>query len=225
LFAARYAASNGAEGYVSIEVSPRLAHDTAGTIAEAERIWRALARPNVMIKVPGTPEGMAAIRELIARGINVNVTLLFSLERYREAADAYIEGLEQAAASGRELESIASVASFFLSRIDVAVDPQLDVLIAERGNAAREAKALRGETAIAKAKRAYAMYGQLFAAKRFGKLAAKGARPQRLLWASTGTKNPNDSDVKYVEALIGPDTINTMPLATLRAYADHGDPA
>ncbi|HEX6999644.1 MAG TPA: transaldolase [Gammaproteobacteria bacterium] len=225
LFLPTYEASGGQDGFVSLEVSPRLAHDAEGTIAEAQRLWAALGRRNVMIKVPGTEAGLEALRRLIAAGVNVNVTLLFSLERYREVAAAYMDGLEQAAEAGRPLAAIASVASFFLSRIDVAVDPQLDTLIAEQGRSREEAKALRGEVAIASAKRAYAIYRDVFGGRRFARLAPQGARPQWLLWASTGTKNPRESDVKYVDALIGPETINTMPHATLLAYADHGDPA
>ncbi|HEY8518909.1 MAG TPA: transaldolase [Gammaproteobacteria bacterium] len=225
LFLPTYEASGGRDGFVSLEVSPRLAHDAEGTVAEAQRLWAALGRRNVMLKVPGTEAGLEALRRLIAAGVNVNVTLLFSLERYREVAGAYIDGLEQAAAAGRPLDSIASVASFFLSRIDTAVDPRLETLIAEQGPRREEAKALRGEVAIASAKRAYAIYRDVFGGKRFARLAAQGARPQWLLWASTSTKDPRESDVKYVDALIGPETINTMPQQTLLAFADHGDPA
>lgn len=224
LFGNVYERSGGTDGFVSIEVSPYLADDRDATIAEAERLWRVLGCPNVMIKVPGTDAGVEALRVLTARGVNVNVTLLFSLERYREVAEAYLDGLEEAAANGADLSAIASVASFFLSRIDSALDPRLELLIAESGKNQRSAKQLRGRIAISSAKRAYAMYERQRVGKRFARLEAKGARPQRLLWASTSTKNPHESDVKYVEALIGPETVNTMPLATLLAYDDHGMP-
>lgn len=216
---------DGRDGFVSLEVSPLLARDTEGTIAEARRLWRLLDRPNVFIKVPATQEGILAIRQLISEGINVNVTLLFGLERYREVAEAYISGLEGAASSGRPLASIASVASFFLSRIDVLVDGVLEKTIASGGREAEVAKGLIGETAIASAKIAYQMYKEIFSSDRWGRLVDKGALPQRLLWASTSTKNPVYSDVKYIEPLIGPDTVNTLPLEALNAYRDHGNPA
>lgn len=215
-FAGMYASSGGEDGYVSLEVSPHLARAAAGTIAAARRLWAALDRPNAMIKVPGTDQGLAALRTLIGEGINVNVTLLFSVPRYREVAAAYAAGLEDALAQGRELSSIASVASFFLSRIDTAVDRALE---------GRNAPDLAGEAAIASARLAYAALEESLAAERWRALAARGARVQRLLWASTGTKNPAYGDVKYVEPLIGAHTVNTMPLDTLRAYHDHGEPA
>ena len=224
LFEPVYERSARTDGFVSIEVSPYLANDRDATIAEAERLWRVLGCPNVMIKVPGTDAGVEALPVLIARGVNVNVTLLFALERYREVAEAYLDGLEKAAADGADLSAIASVASFFLSRIDTALDPRLELIVAERGKNQRSAKSLRGRIAISSAKRAYAMFEHQRAGKRFAKLEAQGARPQRLLWASTSTKNPRESDVKYVEELIGAETVNTMPLPTLLAYADHGDP-
>ncbi|MGP8050396.1 MAG: transaldolase [Desulfobaccales bacterium] len=207
----------GTDGFVSLEVNPHLAHDTSGTIAEARRLWGKLDRPNVFIKVPATHEGLPAIRQLISEGINVNVTLLFGLPRYREVAEAYTSGLEERTARGEHLR-VASVASFFLSRIDTLVDQTLKRL----GGAAA---ALEGEVAIASAKVAYAIYRQLCGGDRFKALQEKGARPQRLLWASTSTKNPAYSDVKYVEPLIGPETINTMPQETINAYRDHGQPA
>jgi transaldolase len=225
LFRPLYDRLDGADGFVSLEVNPHLAHDTAGTVAEARRLWQALARPNVLIKVPATREGLPAIRQLISEGINVNVTLLFGLPRYREVAAAYIAGLEDRAAQGQRLERVASVASFFLSRIDVLLDPKLEKLVAAAGSQARTAGDLVGQVAIASAKQAYAIYREIFGGDRFGKLAARGARPQRLLWASTSTKNPAYPDVKYVEPLIGPDTVNTLPPETLEAYRDHGDPA
>jgi transaldolase len=225
LFRPTYDRLEGKDGFVSLEVNPHLAHDTQGTVAEARRLWAALDRPNVFIKVPATLEGLRSIRQLISEGINVNVTLLFGLPRYREVADAYISGLETRAAKGLPIEAVASVASFFLSRIDVLVDPLLEKIIAKRGSEAPIATGLRAQTAIASAKVAYRIYKEVFSSGRFRELAALGARPQRVLWASTGTKNPEYSDVKYVEALIGPETINTLPPETLKAYRDHGDPA
>ena len=225
LFRPVYDGSDGADGYVSLEVSPHLAADAEGTISEARRLWAALGQPNVMIKVPGTPAGLVAIRQLIGAGINVNVTLLFSVERYREVAAAYAAGLEAALEAGRPLARIASVASFFLSRIDTAVDARLDRLAQDDEARASEALRLRGAAAIASARLAYAVYEESIATPRWRRLAAEGARVQRLLWASTGTKDPAYSDVKYVEPLIGPATVNTLPLDTLRAYHDHGDPA
>jgi transaldolase len=194
-------------------------------VAEARQLWQALDRPNVLIKVPATKEGLPAIRQLISEGINVNVTLLFGLPRYREVAEAYISGLEDRAAPGQPLGRVASVASFFLSRIDVLLDPQLEKLAAADGPVAQTARDLIGQVAIASAKEAYRIYQEIFGSARFQKLAAHGARPQRLLWASTSTKNPAYPDVKYVEPLIGPDTVNTLPPETLEAYRDHGDPA
>lgn len=224
-FRALYEETGGGDGYVSLEVSPRLARDTAGTVKEARRLWAALNRPNVLIKVPATQAGLPAIRQLISEGINVNVTLLFGLERYRAVAEAYIAGLEDRLAQGQPVAGVASVASFFLSRIDVLVDPLLEEKMAGKGPQAEQAKSLRGQVAIASAKVAYKIYQETFGSKRFQALAAQGAKPQRLLWASTSTKNPAYSDVKYVEALIGPDTINTIPLETFNAYKDHGNPA
>lgn len=220
-----YDDSDGRYGFVSLEVDPNLARDTSGTISEAKRLWKKVDRPNVFIKVPGTKEGLPAIEELLAAGINVNVTLLFSLASYREVVHAYLRGLERRSEAGHSLEHIASVASFFLSRIDVKVDPRLDEITAEGGEQAEVAARLRGNTAIANAKIAYQIYGEIFESARFEKLAEKGARTQRVLWASTSTKDPQYSDVKYVEALIGPETINTMPMETLDAYRDHGNPA
>ena len=223
-FRAVYDRTDGKDGYVSLEVNPHLAHDTPGTIEEARRLWTALDRPNVLIKVPATAEGLPAIRQLISEGISVNVTLLFGLPRYRQAADAYIAGIETRAAQGKPVKHVASVASFFLSRIDAKVDPSLEIFIAQGGSEAETAKQVHGEVAVASAKMAYQTYKDIVGSARFKKLADKGARPQRLLWASTGTKNPDYSDVKYVESLIGPDTVNTVPVETLDAYRDHGDP-
>ncbi len=224
LFRPLYDRLDGADGFVSLEVSPRLAHDTAGTIAEARRLWAAVGRPNVMIKVPGTKEGLPAIRQLIGEGINVNITLLFGLPRYRQVAEAYIAGLETLAARGKPLKSTASVASFFLSRIDVLIDPMLKKAGAKNSSKADLAEKLKGQTAILSAKEAYLIYRELFNDKKFNKLKAKGAKNQRLLWASTSTKNPDYSDLKYVDGLIGPETVNTIPLETLAAYRDHGEP-
>jgi transaldolase len=219
-----YDRTEGEDGYVSLEVNPHLAHDTKGTIEEARRLWVALNRPNVLIKVPATAEGLPAIQQLISEGINVNVTLLFGLPRYRQVADAYIAGIEARAVQGKPLKYLVSVASFFIGRIDALVDPLLEKLIAQGGKEAYLAKKARGQVAIASAKMAYQIYKEIFGSDRFEKLAPQGARVQRLLWASTSTKNPDYSDVKYVEALIGPDTVNTVPLETLDAYRDHGKP-
>ena len=223
LFRPLYDRMAGQDGFVSLEVNPHLAQDTQGTLAEARRLWQALARPNVLIKVPATREGLPAIRQLISEGINVNVTLLFGLPRYREVAEAYIAGLEARAAQDQPLNRVASVASFFLSRIDVLLDPKLEKLAAAGGPQAQTARDLVGQVAIASAREAYRIYREIFGSARFQKLA--GARPQRLLWASTSTKNPAYPDVKYVEPLIGPDTVNTLPPETLEAYRDHGEPA
>ncbi|MGO8763302.1 MAG: transaldolase [Desulfobaccales bacterium] len=225
LFRPLYDREGGQDGFVSLEVNPHLARDTRSTLAEARHLWQALARPNVLIKVPATREGLPAIRQLITEGINVNVTLLFGLPRYREVAQAYIAGLEARAAQGRPLNRVASVASFFLSRIDVLLDPQVEKLAAAGGPHASTARDLIGQVAIASAKSAYTIYQEIFGSEPFKKLAAQGSRPQRLLWASTSTKNPAYPDLKYVEPLIGPDTVNTLPPETLEAYRDHGDPA
>jgi transaldolase len=212
------------DGYVSLEVNPHLAHDTKGTIAEARRLWRALDRPNVFVKVPATAEGVPAIQQLVSEGINVNVTLLFGLPRYRQVAAAYLAGLESRASQGKSLKHVASVASFFLSRIDVLVDSLLDKVIAQGGPQTALARKALGQAAIASAKTAYQIFQEISGSDRFKRLAAQGARVQRLLWASTSTKNPAYSDLKYVEALIGPDTINTVTVETLDAYRSHGEP-
>lgn len=225
LFRPFFDRTNGRDGFVSLEVNPHLAHDYPGTVTEAHRLWTALDRPNVFIKVPATREGLKAIRQLVSEGINVNVTLLFSLSRYREVTEAYMAGLEDRASDGLSIREVASVASFFLSRIDVLVDPLLEQIVQKGEKDSETASRLVGGTAIACARIAGLMYRRIFATERWKALAAKGAHTQRLLWASTGTKNPRYPDVKYVEALIGPDTVNTMPLKTLRAYRDHGNPA
>jgi transaldolase/glucose-6-phosphate isomerase len=225
LFRPIYDRLEGGDGFVSLEVSPKLAHDTAGTIAEARHFWTAVNRPNLLIKVPGTQEGLLAIQQLIGEGINVNVTLLFGLPRYREVAEAYLLGLEILAANGKPLNRIASVASFFLSRIDVLIDPMLEKLRLKGGPVAGVVVGLHGQVAIASAKVAYQIYQEIFGSARFHKLSQKGVHSQRLLWASTSTKDPDYSDVKYVETLIGRQTVNTIPLETLNAYRDHGKPA
>jgi transaldolase/glucose-6-phosphate isomerase len=225
LFRPLYEKTSGGDGYVSLEVSPHLAHDTQATIAEARRLWADLDRPNVLIKVPATREGLPAIQQLISEGINVNVTLLFGLPRYRAVAEAYISGLESRLAQGGSVDRIASVASFFLSRIDVLVDPMLEKRMKGKGRDSEPAAELHGQAAISSAKVAYQTYKEIFGGDRFQALAQKGAHRQRLLWASTSTKDPTYSDVKYVEALIGPETVNTIPMETLNAYRDHGQPA
>jgi transaldolase len=217
-FRAQYDDSDGADGFVSFEVAPQLARDTNGTIAAARRLWAALDRPNVMIKVPGTPEGLTAVAQLLAEGINVNVTLLFSVARYRQVLEAHAKGLQAALDAGRPVARVASVASFFLSRIDTAVDDELD----RRGP---PASALRGEAALACGRSAYATFEEFCAAAPWQRLESRGVRRQRLLWASTGTKDPSYDDLKYVEPLVGAHTVNTMPLATLHAYRDRGSPA
>jgi len=210
------------DGYVSMEVSPYLARDTRSTLAEARRLWKAVGRENLMIKVPGTPEGIPAIETLISEGINVNVTLLFSRDLYAKAAWAYVAGLEQRAASGQSVSGIAGVASFFVSRIDTAADARLAEAAKAGGERAKTAESLLGKVAIANAKLAYALYKDIIADQRWRALEAKGAMTQRLLWASTSTKNPKYRDVLYIEDLIGKDTVNTVPPATLDAFRDHG---
>ena len=219
-----YEKSNGLDGYVSIEVPPTIANDTATTIAEAKRYYSAIGRPNVMIKIPGTPEGLPAVEAVIAEGINVNVTLLFSVQSYIDTAWAYIKGLEKLAESGGDVSKVASVASFFLSRIDTNIDDRLDAKIKAGGNGAKLIS-LKGKVAIANAKVAYQKYKEIFGGDRWQALAAKGAAVQRLLWASTSTKNPEYSDVMYVDELVGADTVNTLPPNTIEACADHCDPA
>ncbi len=216
-FARVHRATGGADGLVSLEVSPTLAHDTDATIQEAERLWRAVDRPNAMIKIPGTREGLPAIARSIAAGISVNVTLLFSVERYAEVIDAFLEGLERRLAAGLPLGPIASVASFFVSRVDGKVDPLLDALGDPRG--------LRGRIAIANAWVAYGLFERSLGTPRWERLAAAGARPQRPLWASTSTKDPRYPDVHYVEGLVAPRTVNTLTPETFAAYRDHGRPA
>jgi transaldolase len=218
-----YKATNKRDGYVSLEVSPTLARDTKGTIEEARRLWKTVARPNIMIKVPGTPEGAPAVRQLISEGININITLLFAQEAYVKVAEAYMEGLEAAQKAGIDISGIASVASFFVSRIDTLVDSMIDERLKTAQPQDQELlRSLKGKVAIANAKQAYRNYQQMIAGPRWKALAAKGAQVQRLLWASTSTKNPKYRDVLYIEELIGPDTVNTIPPATMDAFRDHG---
>lgn len=205
--------ADGDDGFVSLEVSPHLANNTQGTIDQALQLWKEVDRKNVMIKIPGTKEGLPAIRKCTAEGVNVNITLLFGLDRYREVTDAYISGLEDRVKAGKSIEGITSVASFFLSRIDVMLDPILE----ERG-----LDNLKGEAAIASAKMAYQIYKEVFTSERFQELVKSGAKKQKVLWASTSTKDPSYNDVMYVEALIGDYTINTLPLETIDAFRDHG---
>ena len=216
---------HGSDGYVSLEVSPTLVNDTAGTIAEGLALWHAVSRPNVMIKVPATLEGLPAIRRLTAEGVNVNVTLIFSVERYKLVAEAFLAGLEDRAQAGRPLGRIDSVASFFLSRIDVLIDPQLERIAAEGGERGALAQTMVGEVALASAKQAYQVYKEIFVGPRWTALQAQGAETQRLLWASTGNKNPKYDNLKYVENLIGPHTVNTVPVETLDIFREKGRPA
>ena len=214
-----YDNTGGADGFVSLEVNPLLAHDTNSTITEARRLSAAVNRPNVLIKVPATPEGIPAVHRLIGDGINVNVTLIFSLDIYQQVMEAYIAGLEDIALTGRDISTVASVASFFVSRLDTAVDTLLEERI-QQGH--EESKGLLGKTAVAYAKIAYQKFKATFSNESFAALQSSGARVQRPLWASTSTKNPAYSDVLYIEPLIGPDTVNTMPPATLAAFHEHG---
>src|SRR5450755_1835514 len=215
-----YKNTNGRDGYVSIEVSPMLANDAHGTVSEARRLWSAIDKPNVMIKVPATASGLLAIRQLIAAGVSVNAALIFGTRRYREVAEAYLLGLEDRVAESRPLERVASVASLFVSRIDTLIDRQLDAI--QHPEQLARAQRLRGRVAVAVARFAYQKYKGFIASPRWQPLAARNAQTQRLLWASTGTKDAHYSDVKYVNELIGSDTVNTMPMNTLNAYRDHG---
>jgi transaldolase/glucose-6-phosphate isomerase len=226
IFRPVYQDSKRRDGYVSLEVSPFLARDTQGTLAEARRLWKTVSRENVMIKVPGTAEGIPAFQQLISEGININVTLLFSQEVYKQVAEAYIAGLEQLAARGGDVSKMASVASFFISRIDNSID----AIVAECLKASKDPreqeqlKSLLGKVAVANGKETYVLYQKIFSGDRWKALATKGAQTQRVLWASTSTKNPHYSDVLYVQELIGPDTVNTIPPATFNAFRDHGHP-
>ncbi len=220
-----YDATNGADGFVSLEVSPDLARNTTGTVDEARRLWALVDRPNLMIKVPGTLEGADAVRQLIADGININITLLFAIDAHARVIEAYLAGLEQRAAAGLPVDRIGSVASFFVSRVDSAIDAQLEGLAAASADstAADVLRGLKGKAAIANAKLAYRLFTASFSGARWAALSALGARVQRPLWASTSTKNPAYRDVLYVEELIGPNTVNTLPPATLEAFRDHGE--
>lgn len=218
-----YDATHAVDGYVSLEVSPDLARDADGTVSEAMKLWTLVDRPNLMIKVPGTPEGANAVRRLIAAGVNVNVTLLFAIEAHARVIEAYITGLEDRAATSQPIDRIASVASFFVSRVDSAIDKKLDTMAAADAANADALNALKGKAAIANAKLAYELFTQTFAGPRWAALAAKGARVQRPLWASTSTKSAAYRDVVYVEELVGTDTVNTLPPATLEAFRDHGE--
>jgi transaldolase len=213
IFKPVYERSKGTDGFVSLEVSPHLARDTDGTIKQAMELWKSVSRKNVMIKIPGTKEGLPAIKKCISEGLNINVTLLFGLPRYQEVVEAYISGLEDRLKAGNSIDHIVSVSSFFLSRIDVMIDPLLEGK--GLGN-------LKGEVAIASAKKAYEIYKNIFNGERFNALEKKGAERQRVLWASTSSKDPAFTDTKYVEALIGPETVDTIPLNTLEAFRDHG---
>jgi len=222
-FAAVYSSTRGGDGYVSIEVSPGVSHSADATIEEARRLWKTVDRPNVMVKVPGTVEGAVAVRRLIAEGINVNITLLFAIQAHERVIEAYMAGLEDRVKARQPIDGLASVASFFVSRVDTEIDKRLDALIAKASPAEKERlKMLKGRAAIANAKLAYRLFRQKFAGPRWEALVKQGARVQRPLWASTSTKNPEYRDVMYVEELIGPDTVDTMPPATVEAFRDHG---
>ncbi len=219
-----YDRTEGHDGYVSLEVSPELAHDTEGTVNEAKRFWQMVDRPNLMIKIPATPEGIPAIYETLHNGINVNVTLIFSIEAYRDVTDAYLRALEDRNGQGQDIHHLASVASFFVSRVDTLVDKLLDEKIKASSDPAEQEKlkSLQGKAAIANARLVYQDFKKIFGSPRFETLKHAGAHPQRPLWASTSTKNPAYRDVLYAEELIGPDTVDTMPLETVRNFADHG---
>ena len=222
-FAAVYSSTRGADGYVSIEVSPGVSNSADATVEEARRLWKTVDRPNVMVKVPGTPEGAIAVRRLISEGINVNITLLFAIQAHERVIEAYMAGLEDRVKARQPIDGLASVASFFVSRVDTEIDKRLDALIARAAPAEKDRlKMLKGRAAIANAKLAYRLFRQKFSGPRWEVLAKAGARVQRPLWASTSTKNPEYRDVMYVEELIGPDTVDTMPPATIDAFRDHG---
>lgn len=224
IFKSVYTESKRRDGYVSLEVSPYLANDTKGTIEEARRLWKSVDRPNVMIKIPATPEGIPAIRQTLEEGLNINITLLFAQSAYEKVAEAFLAALEARSAKGQDISHIASVASFFVSRIDTLVDSKIDEKLKTTSDPAQKAllESLHGKIAIANAKLTYKKYQELFSGARWNALAAKGAQTQRLLWASTSTKNPKYRDVLYVEELIGADTVDTIPPATFDAFRDHG---
>ncbi|MFN8442270.1 MAG: transaldolase [Caldilineaceae bacterium] len=220
-----YEKAGHADGFISLEVAPDLAYDLEGTVTEAKRLWKAVNRPNLMVKVPATKPGVEAIRRLIAEGLNINVTLIFSIERYAAVKEAFLSGLEERMAAGKSVANISSVASFFVSRVDANIDSQLEKMAAVDPTKATEIKRLYGKAAVANAKLAYRQFTQVFSGPRWEKLAAAGAQVQRPLWASTSTKNPAYPDLIYVDSLIGPHTVNTMPPKTLEAFRDHGTPA
>jgi transaldolase / glucose-6-phosphate isomerase len=224
IFKPVYTESKRRDGYVSLEVSPFLGFDTQASLGEARRLWKAVDRPNVMIKIPGTPEGVPAIRQALEDGININITLLFAQSAYEKVAEAFLSGLEARAAKGQDISQIASVASFFVSRIDTLIDGMVDEKLKNTTDAGQKAllESIRGKVAIANARLTYKKYQELFSGPRWNALAAKGAQTQRLLWASTSTKNPKYRDVVYVEELIGADTVDTIPPATIDAFRDHG---
>ena len=225
VFTPVHAGSGGEDGFVSLEVSPALARDTERTISEARRLFAAVDRPNVMIKIPGTVEGLPAIRACLAAGLNINITLMFSMAHYEAVVEAFMSGLEDRLAAGGTVRGVASVASFFVSRVDTLVDTMLDEKLAQAGDGDRERiAACKGKLAVANSKLVYERFQQLFATPRWQRLAAADAKVQRVLWASTSTKNPAYSDVLYVDELIGPHTVNTLPEATLAAFKDHGKP-
>ncbi len=213
--------TQGRDGYVSIEVSPKLAHDTEGTLEDARRLWKTLERPNVMVKIPATTEGLPAIKQALTDGININVTLMFSMHHYVAVAETYLHALEARAKAGQAVDHIASVASFFVSRVDTLVDGKLEKIVKEEGLGAARAASLPGKAAVANSKLVYEKYVEIFGAERFTTLAAKGAHRQRVLWASTSTKNPRYPDTLYIDTLIGPDTVNTVPPETYQAILDH----
>jgi len=225
LFGSLYAETQGGDGYVSLEVSPYLADGTDGTLADARRLWALVDRPNLMVKIPATQAGLPAITQAILEGINVNVTLIFSVDRYRDVMEAYLVGLEARLYAGEPIDQVASVASFFVSRLDSNVDNRLDDLVDQGKLLLAHARQTKGKVAVANAKLAFALHKEIFNGNRFSKLKAKGGRTQRALWASTSTKNPDYPDTKYVDELIAPDTINTIPPKTLDAFSDHGNPA
>lgn len=224
MFRDAYDASRGRDGYACLEVSPKLAYDTEATVREAHRLFEALDRPNVMIKIPGTQPGLPAIERCLAEGINVNITLLFAVDNYDQVANAYMSALEQRLEAGKPLDAVASVASFFVSRVDALTDKRLDERIEAAADAGEKERlaSLKGQAAIANARLAYARFLELTSEQRWRRLAEAGARPQRCLWASTSTKNPDYRDVMYIEGLIGSDTVNTMPLSTMEGFHDHG---
>jgi transaldolase len=223
LFRPVFKATKGTDGYVSIEVSPNLAHQTEQTVDEALRLWSKIDRPNLMVKIPATDQGLPAITRATAAGINVNITLIFSLKRYQQVMDAFLKGLEERLAAGQPIDHIASVASFFVSRVDTKVDKRLDDILREGGPSLILAKSLQGKAAVANARIAYSLFRKTFEGQRFSALQAKGAHLQRPLWASTSTKNPAYSDILYVQELIGPHTVNTMPQKTVEDFLDHGE--